>query len=71
LVLFYQTFTQIISKWQNITLVQKRANRPTQINSQILKPFIYDFFGASFAIEVAVLQMCTFHVIYTHQHMSN
>ena len=42
---FNQTSTQIISKWQIITLFQKRANRPTQINSQILKPFICDFFG--------------------------
>ena len=46
---FYQTSTQIISKWQNATLIQKRGNIPIQISSQILKPLISRNLG-SFAI---------------------
>ena len=40
------TFTRIISKWQNVTLFQKRVNIPTQTSSQILKPLFYDFWEA-------------------------
>jgi len=30
--------TQIISKWQHVSLIQKSGNIPIQISSQILKP---------------------------------
>ena len=34
------TSTQILSKRQNVILIQKRSNRPTQTTSQILNPLI-------------------------------
>ena len=46
---FDQISTQVISKWKKVTLIQKRGNKPTQINSQLLKPSFYDYLE-SFAI---------------------
>ena len=45
----------------NVTLVQRRGNIPTQINSKILKPLFNDFWEA-LQIEGMVPQLRTFHM---------
>ena len=58
---FYRTSTQIISKWQNVTLSQKMNNIPTQINSQILKSLFSKFWEA-LQFEAAVPKLHTFQM---------
>jgi hypothetical protein len=58
---FFIISTQIISKWQSVTLIQKRCNIPTQIGSQILKPFFCVFLEA-LRFEVAVPQLLTLYM---------
>ena len=58
---FYQTSTQMISKWQNITLVQKRVNIPTQINSQSWHRYFVIFWEA-LQLGAVMPQLRTFHM---------
>ena len=58
---FFTISIQIISKWQNVTLIQKSCNLPTQIGPQILKPFFCDFLVA-LQFEVGVPQLRTLYM---------
>ena len=46
---------------ENVTLIQKRGNIPTQINSHNLKP-LFSHFGETLQFEVVVPQLHTFHL---------
>ena len=58
---FYQTSSQIISKWQNGTLVQKRGSIPTHTNPWILNHY-FVILGEALQFEAVVPQPRTFHM---------
>ena len=68
---FDWTSTQIISKWQNVTLIQKRGNIHTQINPQTLKALFCDFLKSLCNLRLWCHNYTTSTWKATHQHMSN